>query len=249
MRIAVISDIHEDFQHLETAIKILDSVGYDTLVCLGDITGYAPLYYAHTPDANACIDLLQEKATITLAGNHDFFTTQRLPSYHIEKNIPENWYDLTMKERYDISNNSLWLYEEEILPTLSEKNTKFLESLKEWEIFEVDGKRILFSHFLQPDLAGVGRWFPYRITELRPHFKFMNESNSNIAFVGHFHPDGVTPVNKLFWSVPCFERFKVNSKPRIILCPCIVRGTKSSSCIIYDTQKNTISPYQIKLKK
>lgn len=249
MRVAIISDIHEDFQYLERALNILDSAGYDMLVCLGDLTGYAPLYHSHTPDANACIDLVKEKSTICLAGNHDLFTSQRLPSYHLEKSIPENWYDLTLKQRYEVSNNSLWLYEEEVLPILSNENASYLESLTEFEILEVDGKRMLFSHFIQPDLAGVERWFPYRITELRPHFKFMEESNCNIAFVGHFHPNGVTPVNKLFWSAPCFETFKVNRKPRIILSPCIVRSGKSSSCIIFDTKKSTVTPYQIKLNQ
>ena len=45
MRIAIISDIHEDFAMLEKALAILKSVGYDMLVCLGDITGFAPEYY------------------------------------------------------------------------------------------------------------------------------------------------------------------------------------------------------------
>lgn len=243
MRIAIISDIHEDFVMLEKAIGTITNAGFDKLICLGDITGFAKEYYTHTPDANACIDLLREKADIVLAGNHDLHSSQRLPSYHLQKNIPHNWYDLSLKERYALSNNTLWLYEEEIIPTLAPQNQDFLNGLKEWCALEVDGRKIIFSHFLQPDLSGVGRWFPYRIHELRPHFRFMKENDCNLAFVGHCHPEGATVVSRLFWSSPTFNSVRLKLKPRIVLCPAITRGNKMSGFIIFDTTRNEITPY------
>lgn len=245
MRIAIITDIHEDHVMLEEAIKKLKGVGYDLLVCLGDITGYAPKYHNHTPNVNACIDMLSHEAHVVLAGNHDLFSAQLLPSYHIEKNIPTNWYELSLKERFNISNNTLWLYEEEIMPNLTPKSKFFLEGLAERYILDTGKKRVMFSHFLQPDLAGVSRWFPYRIGELKPHFMYMNEHNSTISFVGHCHPEGVTVVSKLFWSIPYFEGVLVSNKPRIVLCPAIVSGGRSSSCIMYDTETNIIMPYPL----
>lgn len=240
MRIAIISDIHEDFRMLQHAIKRLKAIGYDMLVCLGDITGFAPDYYTHTPDANACIDLLKEECSIVLAGNHDLYSSQRLPSYHLEKNIPKNWYALTLKERYELSNNTLWLYEEEIDPKLSLENQTYINNLEEWCVFDTGEKMILFSHFLQPDLSGIGRWFPYRVGELRPHFKFMDEQKTPLAFVGHCHPEGVTLVSKLFWSDPAVGNIKLGHKPRIVLCPAVVRNKKSSGCLIYDSNSNEI---------
>lgn len=240
MRFAILSDIHEDFYMLERALAVLKSNGYDLLVCLGDITGFAHDYYYHMPDANACIDLLRENAHIVLAGNHDLFSAQRLPSYHLEKNIPLNWYELGREEQYKISNNSLWLYEDEIVPLLSQENTDFLNSLVEYEVFD-DGKRkILFSHFLQPDLSGIGRWFPYRVGELKPHFKFMEERNASVAFVGHAHPEGATLISKLLWSAPTLGHVKVSNKPRIVLCPAVVRNRMPSGCLIYDTESSEI---------
>jgi len=242
MRIAIISDIHEDFWMLEKAIASLKSIGYDQLVCLGDITGFATEYYTHSPDANACIDLIREKADIVLAGNHDLHSTQRLPSYHLQKNIPHNWYDLTLDQRFAVSNNSLWLYEEEIMPTLTPKNEQFLNNLKEWITIDVGDRRILLSHFLQPDLSGVSRWFPYRIHELRPHFRLMKECDCSLAFVGHCHPEGVTVVSKLFWSSPTYNTVRLKRKPRIVLCPAITRGNKMSGFAIFDSVRNEITP-------
>jgi predicted phosphodiesterase len=243
MRIAIITDIHEDFPMLEKAYQTLKTNGYDLMVCLGDITGYATEYYSHNPDANACIDLLRQKADIVLAGNHDLFTSQRLPSYHLDKNIPQNWYELTLQERYKISENTIWLYEEEIFPVLTPENEVFLNSLDEWCVIDTGNRKIIFSHFLQPDLTGVGRWFPYRVVELRPHFRFMEENNSILAFVGHCHPEGFTVVSKLFWSVPSFSPIKIKQKSKIVLCPPIVSTKNPSSCLIFDTNTNEIIPY------
>ena len=244
MRIAIISDIHEDFQMLEKAMRTIKSLGYDMLVCLGDITGFAPEYYNHKPNANACIDLLREYSDITLAGNHDLFSSQRLPTYHLEKNIPENWYELTLKDRFLLSNNSLWLYEEEIAPTLTPENELFLRTLDEWCTYDDSEKNILFSHFLQPDIAGIGRWFPYRVAELKPHFKFMAENSCRVAFVGHCHPNGVTLVSKIFWSSPNYSTVRIKNKSRIVLCPPIVESDrKNSGFLVYDSSKSEITPY------
>lgn len=246
MRIAIITDIHEDFEMLEKAFGVLRTVGYDMLVCLGDITGFAPEYYSHTPDANSCIDFLREHADIVLAGNHDLFSAQRLPTYHLEKNIPLNWYELTLNERYALSNNTVWLYQEEVVPKLSHTNEAFLAKLHETMIIDNGRNQILLSHFLQPDLAGVGQWFPYRVGELRPHFQFMKERGAKLAFVGHCHPQGPTILSKLFWSAPCYNKTKVSQKPRIVLCPAIVRNAKPSAAVIFDSNTYELIPIFIK---
>ena len=74
MRIAIVSDIHEDSKNLEKAIKKIQLLGYDALICLGDITGYAPVFHGHEPDANSCIDMLRSLSAISVVGNHDIFT-------------------------------------------------------------------------------------------------------------------------------------------------------------------------------
>jgi predicted phosphodiesterase len=64
MRIAVISDIHANLHALEAVLAAIDAEGADELWCLGDLVGYGPR-------PNECVALVQERAAVCLAGNHD----------------------------------------------------------------------------------------------------------------------------------------------------------------------------------
>ena len=64
MRIAVISDIHANLHALEAVLADIDREPVDELWCLGDVVGYGPR-------PNECCDLIRERATISLCGNHD----------------------------------------------------------------------------------------------------------------------------------------------------------------------------------
>ena len=64
MSIAIISDIHSNLEALTQAIKKLKSVGYDELICLGDIIGYGP-------DPGPCLDIVFEEAKYIIKGNHE----------------------------------------------------------------------------------------------------------------------------------------------------------------------------------
>ncbi len=247
MRIAIISDIHEDFEMLEKAFLSISAIGYDLLVCLGDITGFSKSFYSHKPDANACLDLLRDNADIMVAGNHDLYSIQKLPSYHHDKNMPPCWYDLTLKQKQDISNGSLWLYEDEVKPSLFEENQDLLKNLEEINVLDIGSRKVLFSHFLFPDFLGITRWFPSRVSEMKQHFSSMQQHDCSISFVGHYHPDSLAIVNKHSWSPSIISSVKLGYKSQIVLCPAIVRGRgKPNGFIIYDTDVNEIVPFCLK---
>lgn len=67
MRIAIISDIHSNWEALQAIHRKLSRRGFDRLVCLGDVVGYGP-------DPARCIDFLIEHEILCLKGNHDAFT-------------------------------------------------------------------------------------------------------------------------------------------------------------------------------
>lgn len=235
MRLAIITDIHEDFVNLEKAFKAIDQIGCDGVICLGDVTGFSPVFYSHQPDANACLDLIRARADVVIAGNHDLFTTGRLPSYHVSKHIPENWYQLTIADRIRMSNNKIWLYLDEVVPELSQENYKFLQELKEWEILECNGYNYLFTHFFHPDRSGIGRWFPFNNLEIREHFRFMKEHSCRCSFVGHSHPQGLVAVNRWFWADPTGENFRIRKYHKAFICPAIAGERYQSSFTIFDT--------------
>ncbi|MGH3001622.1 MAG: metallophosphoesterase family protein [Gaiellaceae bacterium] len=64
MRIAVLSDIHANLHALEAVLDDAASERPDELWCLGDVVGYGPR-------PNECVDLVRERATLSLCGNHD----------------------------------------------------------------------------------------------------------------------------------------------------------------------------------
>ena len=64
MRVAVLSDVHGNLYALEAVLREVDAGRFDELWFLGDLVGYGP-------KPNECTALLQERATICLAGNHD----------------------------------------------------------------------------------------------------------------------------------------------------------------------------------
>ncbi len=64
MRIAVLSDIHSNLPALEAVLIEIDREGIQDIFCLGDIVGYCA-------DPAPCIDLIRERCTLTVGGNHD----------------------------------------------------------------------------------------------------------------------------------------------------------------------------------
>jgi putative phosphoesterase len=60
MRILLISDIHGNYEALQTVLK----VPHDKAICLGDIVDYGP-------DPDRCIDVMRKKEIPTIRGNHD----------------------------------------------------------------------------------------------------------------------------------------------------------------------------------
>jgi diadenosine tetraphosphatase ApaH/serine/threonine PP2A family protein phosphatase len=62
VRVAVISDLHANWQALEAVVADLPQV--DEIVCLGDVVGYGG-------EPVRCLDLVRASGWLTLAGNHD----------------------------------------------------------------------------------------------------------------------------------------------------------------------------------
>lgn len=64
--IALISDIHGNYEALEAVLEKIDSLGIDEVYCLGDITGYYT-------QVNECCDELRKRDVKCILGNHDWY--------------------------------------------------------------------------------------------------------------------------------------------------------------------------------
>ncbi|UCF78335.1 MAG: metallophosphoesterase family protein [Candidatus Eiseniibacteriota bacterium] len=65
MKYAIISDIHSNLEALQAVLKKIDGLGVDQILCPGDIVGYGA-------NPNECIDIVQQRASLVLCGNHDY---------------------------------------------------------------------------------------------------------------------------------------------------------------------------------
>jgi putative phosphoesterase len=64
MYYGIISDIHSNEPALTSVLDKLDELSVDTVICLGDIVGYAS-------QPSECIELTKERSSVIVVGNHD----------------------------------------------------------------------------------------------------------------------------------------------------------------------------------
>jgi predicted phosphodiesterase len=65
MRYAVLSDIHSNLPALQVVLQKANEIGFDEMICLGDLVGYGP-------NPNECIEAVYSLPHNTIAGNHDW---------------------------------------------------------------------------------------------------------------------------------------------------------------------------------
>jgi len=74
--IAIISDIHSNLEALMAVLDDIADRSVERIVCLGDVVGYGP-------DPRACLDLVMDKAEVTIMGNHDFAAMYEPENFNI----------------------------------------------------------------------------------------------------------------------------------------------------------------------
>ncbi len=71
MRLSIISDIHGNLPALEAVLAEIDASAPDEVWCLGDVVGYGA-------EPNECAELVAQRCTVCLAGNHDLAVLEAL---------------------------------------------------------------------------------------------------------------------------------------------------------------------------
>src|ERR1051326_6369438 len=64
MRYLILSDIHSNIEALESCVQRAKEVGYDSVLCCGDIVGYGP-------NPAEAINGIRALSALTIRGNHD----------------------------------------------------------------------------------------------------------------------------------------------------------------------------------
>jgi len=220
VRLAILSDIHEDYENLLKIVGKAEARGFDKLICLGDISGFSLPYYKYgkSRNASACLALLREKCDTIIAGNHD------LHAAGIDPEIPEILKGLDS-----------WQHELDLDPGYSEEDISFLATLPFYATLTTPAGNILFSHYAYPNLSGFVKGFFSWEKEFQAHFTFMQEHNCSLNFTGHAHPWGFYKVHPEGFKHYRRRGIKITSFPALIGIPPVTRHENRSSFCIFDT--------------
>ncbi len=171
MRYAVITDVHANVFALKSALKEIDELKPDKIICLGDIVGGGAY-----PDET--VQLIKKRGDILcVKGNHDMFATLDL------KKLPS--VDTRIK---------MFAWQQRVL-TKSAKD--FLESLPPVLTFEDCGKKIVAFHYPK-NQRGRFKDLIYLPSddEIRELFKGLD---GDIFLFGHEHTGSLTELDGKYY--------------------------------------------------
>lgn len=241
MRIAIISDIHEDILALRKVMEKIDRAGYDRLVCLGDISGFSvPFYTYHASrSAHDCLSLLREKDAIIVPGNHDYHAARKVPEHSPAFGFPSDWYELEYRQRRILAQNEIWLHEENDLdPLYTSEDIQYLRTLPEYHVMKDTGNHnLLFSHYVWPNLSGFVKKFSIIPGEFGPHFEFMSSLGCSVSFTGHSHVRGYTMAFPRYFADYRYGRRRLETFPVIVGIPPVTSHKNRSGFCIFDTAR------------
>ena len=246
MRLAFISDIHEDFESLLNILRKAEKRGYDQLICLGDISGFSlPFYtYGNIRDAAASLQLVRQKCNWIIPGNHDLHAARRIPQHSDVFAFPENWYTLAPAEQAELSADSIWIHDDELEPNYSSEDLKFLKSLPEFAVLETPECNILLSHYAFPNLSGFKKGFYSWGKEFESHFEFMQKHHCQLAFTGHAHPRGFHMVFQDRFRHYGYRGLKIPGFPALVGVPPVTRHKHRRGFCIFDTHNKHLRVYR-----
>jgi len=220
VRLAILSDIHEDYETLLKILRKAEARGFDKLICLGDISGFSLPWYSYEKSRNAaaCLALLREKCDIIIAGNHDIYAAGRDPELPVE-----------------IKDQETWQHELDLDPGYSEEDISFLASLPFFAILPTPAGNILLSHYVYPNLSGYVKGLYYKEKDFQEHFTFMKEHECNLGITGHGHPRGFFRINSRGFKHYRYQGTRISSFPSLIIIPPATRQENQSSFCIFDS--------------
>lgn len=225
MRLAILSDIHEDYVSLRKIVGKAEARGFDKLICLGDISGFSlPFYkYGKSRNASACLALIREKCDMVIAGNHDLHASGQSPI------LPEQ-----------IQGKEYWQHEDDLDPGYSEEDIAFLAGLPQHAVLSTPSFNILFSHYAYPNISGIVKGFYSWEKEFSPHFDYMKKHDCQLCFTGHAHPRGFYVVHPDGFKQYRYRSIRLSVFPCILGIPPVTRHKHRSGFCIFDTDSQSL---------
>ena len=161
MKLADFSDIHGNYEALESIYNDIKKQNIKEIIYLGDLIGIGP-------QPIKCLEFIMNHPDITMIlGNHE------------ERQMKESDVDF-YKEG---NRHHLWVHKK-----IKEKHLDFINKLPIYLEKEYDGKKIYFSHFFLKSMKHNKLFYPVDIMEDKDKLQEITKKlNCDFYFVGHNH--------------------------------------------------------------
>lgn len=252
MKCGIISDIHEDVVRLKESLCILNERKVDEIICLGDLVGFSVPYYTYwkTKSANEVVDIVRTECSEVVIGNHDLNAVQRIPFHKDFFDYPDCWYMLDYNTKKKISDNKVWLYDNDLPACLSDKNKQYIASLPEYAVKKFEDHNVLLSHYAYPDLTGSSVEVIKESSQLEKNFSFLTKNNCIYGFSANDHYEGVSyfyPTSK--GHIDFEQTLNLSNELCWFHGPTISRGEFRNGLLIYDSKERTVEAIPLKSKR
>lgn len=169
MRVGIISDVHSNIDALIAVFNKFQEENINQIICLGDVIGIGPY-------PQKCIQYLidrKDNIKALVKGNHENYLLKGIPKRN--HNEP----------------NARPLSEEEIAThtwnhkQLNVKQVEFISKLKNRDIIEIEGKKIVLEHYPMDNKDKFKRF--YKIPTLEQISENFENKEADIFLFGHTH--------------------------------------------------------------
>ena len=164
MKIAIISDIHSNYQALKSVIKDCENKGVEKIFCCGDVIGKGC-------NSNKCVNLIRQKCEVVVRGNTDVRFTDD----------PEKFKDNIVEYNRIKCNHSL----------LNEENFKFIKNLPFSFEFYLSGNLVRIFHATPTSEFGFINDYDTNMVKKYAIFLGSNltptQNIADIVIFGHLH--------------------------------------------------------------
>ena len=171
-KIAIFSDIHGNIEALSSIIDDIKKENIKEIICLGDVIGIGP-------KPKECLDIIIENNINMVLGNHELYS---LKGTDIADNMSEG----------EIKHHK-WVKKQ-----ITKEQRQYLENCNLTIEKEINGKNILFEHFLiDPIIKEEYPFYNLSIIKDESINEIVNKIKYDLVFIGHEHNNFIIN-NKLY---------------------------------------------------
>lgn len=165
-KIGVITDIHGNLEALTAVLRLLDEIGCDEILHLGDVVDIGP-------NSRECLELLLSRKDVTcLLGNHDRDFVLRETSVRVMSHVPSE-------------------HKKQVFDSMGEQLRHAVERFPLYAERVCGGQKLLFCHYALRNQPFDWNVYPFMPLQNQPTAEQFDEIfadvNADAVFFGHKH--------------------------------------------------------------